>query len=264
MDIDAYTYGGHWNGSESNITWAHTVGSSNGVLIVFITVTSGKTVSGCTYNGVAMTQISDTGGSSYRIYCFKMINPPTGSHNVSASCNGVYMRGSAVSFSGADQTTQPDVTPVTGWNNSSGWSSPKTISITTENPSWLVAGIAAVDGGVAASTDTQVLTNDGAELNTLASATSRASGSNNLVYTFNGRGSGSYNLVAVRGGQTDVTVTPSVLSVTSATLAPTVLIITTVTPSPVTGTFAILEPYILVAWKNTQKPPSTWINRSKT
>jgi len=112
----------------TTVTWAHIVTGSNTALVVFVGVgqDSGsdatKTISGVTYNGVAMTQIGTpkhtNNSTSGYLACYGLINPTTGTNNVVvtfASAPSTAQCGS-VSFTGANQTTAFG-TPVTAAGN---------------------------------------------------------------------------------------------------------------------------------------------------
>lgn len=91
------------SGSSSTLTWSHTCNALDTKLIV---VAGGRAaVSGITYNGVAMTKISDqtTGSYQYNSYYY-LDNPPTGSaYNIVAtySSSNTYRTGLSVGLSGA-------------------------------------------------------------------------------------------------------------------------------------------------------------------
>ncbi len=77
------------SGQASSFTFSHTVGSNNNrMLIVGVTLDdpgTSKEVSGVTYNGTNMTQIAneyDSGIGTVRIHVFRLLNPPSGTHDV--------------------------------------------------------------------------------------------------------------------------------------------------------------------------------------
>lgn len=94
-------------------TWAHTVGAgANPILFVGVfgdVATTGK-ISGVTYNGVAMTLIGSVRAPSDRwVYLFYLVNPTTGTNNVVVSASAsIAIQGMSSSFTGVNQTGQPD------------------------------------------------------------------------------------------------------------------------------------------------------------
>ncbi len=99
-------------GTNTTFTFAHTVGvGMDRVLIVNVSVyNSNKTVTACTYNGVALTRLGfldgGTGSNDRRMEMWRLINPPIGTANVavtfSSSSKAVI---GAASFFGVNQTT---------------------------------------------------------------------------------------------------------------------------------------------------------------
>jgi len=92
----------------SPCAWVHVTGSiSNGVLYAQISVELG-TVTGCTYNSVAMTAVGNKtdGASVTSVYTWILVAPSSGSHSISCAGtgfgNGAYGIGS--SYSGVAQT----------------------------------------------------------------------------------------------------------------------------------------------------------------
>lgn len=101
---------GHTDGFSGNSnTRAHTCTGSNRVLSDFTSATNGGFTCTTTYNSVAMTRhISIT--ANYSSAAFTLIAPATGANNIVESFSGATSISSSmsISFSGADQTTQPD------------------------------------------------------------------------------------------------------------------------------------------------------------
>jgi|GEM_PF-2673724 len=99
-------------GTNTTFTFAHTVGvGMDRVLIVNVAVyNSAKTVTACTYNGVALTRLGfldgGSGSNDRRMEMWRLINPPIGTANVSVtfSSSAKAVIGSA-SFFGVNQTT---------------------------------------------------------------------------------------------------------------------------------------------------------------
>jgi hypothetical protein len=104
----------------SSLTYAHTCTGSNLVLFVACALSgnpAGGTITGVTYNGVAMTSIASpiVIQSNVRTYLFYLIAPSTGANNIviSASQSGT-IYGASSSYSGAKQTGVPDSSSTTG------------------------------------------------------------------------------------------------------------------------------------------------------
>lgn len=113
----------------TSLTYSHTCTGSNLLLLVGVRGTSTNgSITGVTYNGVAMTEITrvlETGGNIY-IYLFGLLAPSTGANNivVSSSSNSLITAVSA-SFTGVKQSGLPDAsTTNTG-------ASPLTTSLTS-------------------------------------------------------------------------------------------------------------------------------------
>ncbi len=64
-------------------TWNHTVGSNNNRLLI-VSVDAGQSVSGVTYNGVAMTQLGvvNYNSNNEHLSLWYLIAPATGTHSV--------------------------------------------------------------------------------------------------------------------------------------------------------------------------------------
>lgn len=100
----------------TSVTWSHTVAGVATALYVTCHVTTAETISGITYNTVAMTNIGEVLFlvDVTTTYVFRLVAPAAGANNVVASFSGSTgtKRCTAVSFSGVDQTT-PEGTVVT-------------------------------------------------------------------------------------------------------------------------------------------------------
>jgi hypothetical protein len=128
-------------------TVSHTVTGTNCLLLVacFNDTTGGlPTVTGATYNGVAMTQaLSVAAPRPSNDYLFYLINPAVGTHNIvvtrSAGTNTLEV--AAASYTGVSQTGFPDA-------QTSGTARGSTSLTTVANNTWIVAAITdAVTGG---------------------------------------------------------------------------------------------------------------------
>jgi hypothetical protein len=96
------------NGSGASLTWAHTCTGSNLVLIVGVSVDTGHTVSGITYNAVAMTQVpgGTVATANIRSYLYYLVGPATGAHDIVVSLGGgggSNLAAGGMSFTGVSQ-----------------------------------------------------------------------------------------------------------------------------------------------------------------
>lgn len=109
---DAFVDNGGFS-SQSSRTWSHTVGTlTNGVLYVgvdFWTNGAVVTVSGVTFNGVALTRVVQSARSPNddRAEVWRLVNPAAGAHNVVVTFAGGSTDGEcgSLSFQFVDQTT---------------------------------------------------------------------------------------------------------------------------------------------------------------
>lgn len=141
VSCSAACVGGTPTISGTTVTWSHTVtaGSNPALFVIMPSVTSTQTVTGVTYNGVAMTgpvvDIRDNGSSELRHYFYYMVNPPTGSaHNIVATYSGTldsgnFAAGVAFSFTGVNQTF-PFRYPTVNWAGPQGLSTTMVGNIT--------------------------------------------------------------------------------------------------------------------------------------
>jgi len=105
---DANSNGTH---TSTSLTVAHTVSGSNRLLLAFVIDQAGDTVTGVTYNSVAMTQIRKrVRGSTEYIYVYGLLAPDTGTNNIVASrSNDAFdIAIGASSYTGVKQTGLPD------------------------------------------------------------------------------------------------------------------------------------------------------------
>ena len=112
--FDVATQGGFTSGTTH--TFSHSCTGSDRILFVqsFHNNTT-DTQTGVTYNGVAMTLVNKATPATGRyVYLWYLIAPATGSNSVViTSTASVALGGNASSYTGADQTTQPDASSVT-------------------------------------------------------------------------------------------------------------------------------------------------------
>lgn len=109
----------------SPVTWTHTCTGSDLVLIVGTSILAGtaaETVTGVTYNGVAMTQIGSAlqnGSANLNISLWYLLNPATGPNTISVTkssiqgCNGIGISLTGVSnYEGQTQTNTTTASPM--------------------------------------------------------------------------------------------------------------------------------------------------------
>lgn len=129
--FDAATDGGYL-GSGSPKTFNHTVGSGDNRLLIvggFDAGSSGTTITGVTYNGVAMTYVNSVKNPPENRFSwmYYLLNPDTGTHAVSISFSSGDVGAWAVSYTGVAQSGQPDAN---GTDSASGVTS-RTTSLTS-------------------------------------------------------------------------------------------------------------------------------------
>lgn len=132
------------NPGSSSATWSHTCTGSSLVLFVGVLMVriSTNSIPTATYNGVSMTQISNTVTVSPSglgdMYMFYLANPATGSNNVVVSylSTGILgVNGVSLSYTGASQTGIPDSS---NSGNGSGTSFSVSTTVVASN-CWVVA-----------------------------------------------------------------------------------------------------------------------------
>jgi len=158
--------------------------TTQNVLVVFTTERDGKTVTGVTYNSVALTALdtADLGVSSYKTRSWYLKNPATGTNTISVSSTGSGdIMTSAISYSGVDQTIVIDTH--SGFNGSG---SPITTTLTasTASSTMLLSG-SNLDGNFSASTGSTLETS-ASDRSPIFSKSDISSGSNSMTVTFSG------------------------------------------------------------------------------
>lgn len=98
---------------QSTMTWSHTMGSSNNILIV--AVNAGATTTGVTYAGTAMTKINDYFKSQNgHMSLWEQTSTATGANNIVASFSATApATGLGVSYTGVNQGLNPDKSATT-------------------------------------------------------------------------------------------------------------------------------------------------------
>lgn len=122
----------------SSHTFSHTCTGSD--LILFVTATGANgDVTGITYNSVAMTKINSTVTDSAVLFTslWYLVNPSTGANNVvitTSTATGVV--GSSASYTGVNQTGQPDASTTVASSTTTSYSSSVT---SVANNCWTIA-----------------------------------------------------------------------------------------------------------------------------
>lgn len=180
--IDATSQSGAWNNAESSVTWSHTCSGSDRTLVVHVNnFESAVTVSGVTYNGVALTQIGSrisSDSTSRWVTSWRLIAPASGANNVVVTLSGTdYVRTNAISLTGTNQTTQPN----TSSDHTTSGGGTINQSVTTTGTTWLVWGVDSNATGVAGTGTTAIYTAN--ELQLFRSTAAVSGGSNSLQVT---------------------------------------------------------------------------------
>lgn len=148
------TSGGYSSGNTR--TQSHTIASGSDRVLVVSAMTQGGSVTGVTFNSVAMTLLDSqntTAGAQFASIYY-LINPPVGTYNVVVSASGAsYTFAANCDYTGVDQTTPFPTTAKNYIDSTSG--SPFSISLSTSvDNSWLVGSfnasiaITAVTGSI--------------------------------------------------------------------------------------------------------------------
>lgn len=144
------------------LTWSHTCTGSD--LILWVTVYRGVagTISGVTYNGVSMTNVSSLAVVAQEVSLWYLIAPATGSNTVSVTGSGTaQIGGVSASYTGAKQSGQPD----NSGTNTITLSSPNTINVTSvADNCWFVTAAFDNFAGLSAGTGATLRTDINAHL----------------------------------------------------------------------------------------------------
>lgn len=148
--FDAASNSGY-QAATSSATWNHTCTGSTRYLLVGVSMLSvAQTVSGITYNGIALTFIgsqSSVSGAA-RTELWGLIAPATGTNVVSVTLTGaIAWTGNASSYTGVHQTS-----PTESWNSAQATNvgaADATVNITTvADNAWVVDVIATDDAAI--------------------------------------------------------------------------------------------------------------------
>lgn len=145
-----YTYGfdaAGYSGSSTygaSQSWSHTVTTSQGNRALFVAIhfhSATATVTSCTYNGTAMTEVGFTRSAGEEVVAiYRILNPSTGTHDVAytLSTDGYGpIKGGSWSFTGVHQTT-PNGTYAYG---SSGYATPATLDISSASGDIVICAV---------------------------------------------------------------------------------------------------------------------------
>ena len=132
----------------SPLTFSHTPAGANRLLVVAVLIGSGTSsdCSGVTFKTVALTLIGSkrTIGTTGQVSLWYLINPSTGAGTVSVSFSGtgVTCDATATTYTGVQQTDQPEA--IAGESGSAG--NPAVTVTTVRNGSWVVGVLGNTSG----------------------------------------------------------------------------------------------------------------------
>lgn len=141
------------NGFQAGATesWSHTCTGSDRLLVVSVMlwqdVAGTGTISGITYNGVAMTKAQGVTNGAMRAEIWYLANPASGANNVSATIVGATddRKFRSVSYTGVDQAS-----PLDASNSASAGTGNPSVAVTTiADNCWVQDAVAKFGTGVA-------------------------------------------------------------------------------------------------------------------
>lgn len=149
-----------WNFGTGSYSWSHTCTGSNLILFVGVEIFSASalSVSGITYNGVALTKVdrivAALEGNRQDCELWYLVNPATGSNTIAVSLSGTadFTTAQAASYTGVNQSNPID-TSNTNQNTSASTTFSNTATTTADN-CWLVSTVFPRGGLPSASTGT--------------------------------------------------------------------------------------------------------------
>lgn len=135
----------------TSLTFAHTCTGSNLCLVVAICANTSDTITGVTYNSVAMTLVAkrQAGGTGTLrwFYLYYLNAPSTGANNIVISNSASsFIGAAAASYTGVSQTGQPEAQAD---NDGTSTSVTGTVTVATAN-AWIVMGAKGQGGSIAA------------------------------------------------------------------------------------------------------------------
>jgi len=141
------TSGGAATSDTNTLTVSHTASGTDRYALAFVAYRqlNSATVSGVTYNGVAMTRLGGGLGSDSEYGdLWEIVNPPTGAQSVvatlSANSRGLTLR--VITFTGVHQTT-----PSRNFNTATGISTAPSVTITSASTDLVLGALVHRDAG---------------------------------------------------------------------------------------------------------------------
>jgi len=191
--FDAVSSAFDGSGAITSITFSHTVTGTETFLGV--TAASNQSPGGtvthttATYNGVAMTHMGTgiaIGSDRVSVAGYYLIDPDTGTHNVVVNISGTgpTLYAKALSYTGADQVSQPDSFATSSLNASN----PATFTVTStvvDADSWLIGGASENAGCIAGGAEGANTTYRGNAINNMEAGDSNGAtgaGSKSLIF----------------------------------------------------------------------------------
>lgn len=144
---------GRSSGAAPTLTFSHTCSGLNKILFVSSSASGSNSVTGVTYNSVAMTQIATVSVGTVNSYLFYLINPASGANNIVVSATGGTIFAAGSSYNGANQSGVPDSSAT---NSSSTSTSVSQSTTTVSNNCWVVCGGICGNGGLSGGTNVTI------------------------------------------------------------------------------------------------------------
>jgi len=145
---------GRSSSAAPTLTIAHTCSSGlNRILFVSCSASGSNTITGVTYNSVAMTQVATVAVGTINSYLFSLANPASGTNNIVVTGTGGTLYGCGVSYTGAAQSGIPDSFNTA---NSSLSTSVSQSTTTIANNCWVVCGGICGNGGLSGGTNVTI------------------------------------------------------------------------------------------------------------
>lgn len=204
--------------SASSLTYEHiNTGSQLSLAVGTYTWNAAHTITGVTYNGVAMTQLVTRAadGTGGKIELWGLMGPATGANNIviTASAGGVQFFGNSVSYTGTSQIAAFPDTETNGSSNNTSFSESITTSV---DQSWVLAVGRSPSRAPAAGANTVVrklnpTSGDAGWL--LDSNAARSTGSNALAWSYAPTQTTYWAITSIApaaGGTPEATTTPRI------------------------------------------------------
>lgn len=166
-------------------TYSYTTAGTNRLLVVSAYVGGGQTISGITYGGVAMTQVtSQVYDTNRTLYTYYLIAPTIGANNVVITTSGTTDIYSTVySFK---NMLQSGVLDTNSKSAATGASFTASITTAVANEILVVSGGFSSAVGMTGEADWTLSVNEGQSLTTMATVDSSASGAKSDIFTMGG------------------------------------------------------------------------------